>query len=152
MEHRLANSTPPRLVAVILRALRQSMRAARCGEAEGLMGRDRQMTIAAVEAGPTADERGLLSIPVSTDSAQECRDRNTGLPLTHEMVQKARELVMQYMDELKVLAGQRLGHVHGRHGPTADPDRSGRHRQGRLEQAQLQEQAGLPGDAPEVNN
>ena len=31
---------PPRFVAAILRALRQSMRAAGCGEAQGLLGRD----------------------------------------------------------------------------------------------------------------
>ena len=33
----------------------------------------------------------------------EFRDRNTGLPLNPEMVKKARELEMQYMDELHVL-------------------------------------------------
>ena len=43
------------------------------------------------------------SIPDSTDGAQEFRDRSTGLPLNPEMVKKARELQMQYMDELKVL-------------------------------------------------
>ena len=41
------------MVAAVLRALRQSMRAAGCGEAQGLKGRDRQLMIAAVEAGPT---------------------------------------------------------------------------------------------------
>ena len=46
---------PLRLVAAIPHALRQSMRAARCGEAQGLMGRDRQLTIAALEAGPTLE-------------------------------------------------------------------------------------------------
>ena len=35
---------PPRLVAAILRALRWSMRAAGCGEAQGLLGKDRQLT------------------------------------------------------------------------------------------------------------
>ena len=45
----------------------------------------------------------MLSIPDSTDSAQESRDRSTGLPLNPEMVKKARELEMQYMDELQVL-------------------------------------------------
>ena len=43
----------PRLVAATLRALRQSMRAAGSGEAQRMMGRDRKLTIAAVEAGPT---------------------------------------------------------------------------------------------------
>ena len=43
----------PRLVAAILRPLRRSMRAAGCGEAQKLMGRDRQLTIAALETGPT---------------------------------------------------------------------------------------------------
>ena len=37
------------------------------------------------------------------DSAQEFRDRNTGLPLTLETVKMARELEMQYIDELEVL-------------------------------------------------
>ena len=41
----------PQLVAAILRALRQSMRAAGRGEAQRLMGRDRQMTIVAVDSG-----------------------------------------------------------------------------------------------------
>ena len=50
---------PPRLVAAILRAL-QSMRAAGRGEAQKMMGRDRQLTIAAVEAGPTLEEPELL--------------------------------------------------------------------------------------------
>ena len=79
------------------------MRAEGCGEAHGLMGRDRQLTFAAVEAGPTLEEPELLSIPDSTDSAQEFRDRSTGLPLNLEMVKKAREVEMQYMDELEVL-------------------------------------------------
>ena len=48
--------------------------------------RCRQLTIAAVEAG-----------------AQESRERSTGLLVNFEMVKKARELKMQYMDELKVL-------------------------------------------------
>ena len=42
---------PPRLVTAILCALRQSMRAAGRGEAQKMMGRDRQLSIAAVEAG-----------------------------------------------------------------------------------------------------
>ena len=93
---------PPRLVAAILRALRQSMRAAGCGEAQGLMGRDRQLTIAALEAGPTLEEPELLSLPDSTDSAQEFRGRSTGLTLNPEIVKRARELEMQHMGELKV--------------------------------------------------
>ena len=76
-EQKLAKSI---LVAAILRALRQSMRAAGCGEAQGLMGRDRQLTIAPVEAGPTPEEPELLSILDSTDGAQDFRDRSTGLP------------------------------------------------------------------------
>ncbi len=87
-------------------------RAPRCGEAQGLMGRDRQLTIAAVEAGPTLEEPELLSILDSTDSAQEFRDRSTGLPLNPEMV---KELEMQYMDELKVLEDNDLD------GSTTDP-------------------------------
>ena len=67
------------------------------------MGRARQLTIAAVEAGPTLEEPELLSVPDNTDSAQEFKDRSTGLPLNPWMVKTARELEMQYMDELKVL-------------------------------------------------
>ena len=93
---------PPRLVAAILRALRQSMRAAGRGEAQRMVGRDRQLTIAAVEAGPTLEEPELLSLP-DNDGDQELRDRSTGLPLNTEMVKKARELEMQHMEELEVL-------------------------------------------------
>ena len=66
-----------------------------------MMGRDRQLTIAAVEAGPTLEEPELLSLPDSADGDQEFRDRSTGLPLNLQMVKKARELEMQYMEELK---------------------------------------------------
>ena len=93
---------PPRLVAAILCALRQ--RVAGRGEAQRMMGRDRQLTIAAVEAGPTLEEPELLSLPDNADGDQEFRDRSAGLPLNPEMVKKARELEMQYMEEeLKVL-------------------------------------------------
>ena len=94
---------PSRLVAAILRALRQSMRAAGRGEAQRMLGRDRQLTIAAVEAGPTLEEPELLSLPDNADGDQELRDISTGLPLNLEMVKTARELEMQYMEELKVL-------------------------------------------------
>ena len=94
---------PPRLVAAILRALRQSMRAAGRGEAQRMMRRDRQLTIAAVEAGPTLEEPELLSLPDNADGDQEFRDPSTGSPLNPEMVKRARELEMQYMEELKVL-------------------------------------------------
>ena len=71
--------------------------------AQGLMGRDRQLTIAAVGAGPTPEEPEPLSFFDSVDSAQELRHRSTGLPLNPEMVKKARELEVQVMDELHVL-------------------------------------------------
>ena len=61
---------PPRLVGAILRALRQSMRAAGHGEAQGMMGRDRQLTIAAVEAEPTLEEPELLSLSDNADGDQ----------------------------------------------------------------------------------
>ena len=93
----------PRLVAAILRALRQSMRARGCGLAQKMVGRDRQLTISAVEAGPTLEEPELPSLPDNADVDQEFRDRSTGLPLNPEMVKKARELEMQYMEEVKVL-------------------------------------------------
>ena len=66
------------------------------------MGRDRQLTVAALEAGPTLEPE-LLSLPDSTAHAQECRDKSIGLPLNPEMVKRARELEMQYMEEVKVL-------------------------------------------------
>ena len=94
---------PQQLVAGILRALRQIMRAAGRGEAQGKVVRYRQLTMAAVEAGPTLEEPELLSLPDNDDGDQEFRDRITGLPLNPEMVKKARELEMQYMEELKVL-------------------------------------------------
>ena len=56
---------PPRLIAAILRALRQSMRAAGRGEAQEIMGRVRRLTIAAVEAGPTLEVPELLSLLVN---------------------------------------------------------------------------------------
>ena len=45
----------------------------------------------------------MLSLPDNTDDAQELRDRSTGPPLNPEIVKRARELDMLYMDELKVL-------------------------------------------------
>ena len=72
---------PPRLVAAILRALQQTMRAVGRGKAQKMMGRDRQLIIAAVEAGPTLEEPELRSLPDDVDGDQEFRDRSTGLPL-----------------------------------------------------------------------
>ena len=51
-----------------------------------MMGRDRQLTTAAVQAGPTLEEPVLLSLPDNADGDQEFRDRSTGLPLNPEMV------------------------------------------------------------------
>ena len=48
-------------------------------------------------------EPELLSLLDNADGDREFRDRSTGLPLNPEMVRKARELEMQYMEELKVL-------------------------------------------------
>ena len=56
-----------------------------------------------MEAGPAVEELELPSLPANDDGDQEFRDRNTGLPVNPEMVKKARELEMQYMEELKVL-------------------------------------------------
>ena len=95
-----------------MRALRQSMRAAGRGEAQRMVGRDRQLTMAAVEAGPTLEEPELLSLPDNADSDQEFSDRSTGLPLFPEMVKRARELEMQYMDEPKCVEDSDRGHVH----------------------------------------
>ena len=74
-----------------------SMRAVGRGEAQRMVGRDRQLTIAAVEVGPTLEKPELLTLPDNADGDQEFRDRSTGLPLNPEMVKKARELEMQYM-------------------------------------------------------
>ena len=97
---------PPRLVAAILRALRRSMRAAGCGEAQGLLGKDRQLTIAAMEAGPTLEEPELLSchslttrlmFKSSETGALDCR-------WTRRWSGKQESLKCNtYMDELKVL-------------------------------------------------
>ena len=57
----------------------------------------------AVEAGSTVEELELLSLPDNADVAQEFRDRSTGLPLNLEMIKKARELEMLFMEELRVL-------------------------------------------------
>ena len=59
-----------RLVAAMLRASRQSMRAAGRGEAQRMMGRDRQLTIAAAEAGPTLEPKVIKS---SETEALDCR-------------------------------------------------------------------------------
>ena len=68
-----------------------------------MVGRDRQLAIAAVEAGPTLEEPELLSLRDNADGDQEFRDRSTGLPLNPEVVRKAREHEMQHVEELKVL-------------------------------------------------
>ena len=73
-----------------------------------MMGRDRQLTVEAVEAGPTLEEPKLLSLPDDVDGDQEFRDRSSGLPLNPEMVKKARTLEMQHMEELKVLEDSEL--------------------------------------------
>ena len=143
----------PRLVAAILRALRQSMRAAGRGEAQRMMGRDRQLTIAAVETRPTLEEPELLSLLDNADGDQEFRDRSTGLPLNPEMVKKARELEMQYMEELKVLEdSDRDARVAETGRPPIPAGWLGRHQQGRFAQTQLQKQAGLSRDTWAVNN
>ena len=103
VERRLVEKYPPRLVAAILGASRQSVRAAGCGEAQALPGKDPQLTVAAMEAGPTLEEPEMLSLFDNATDVQEFRDRSTGLPRGPEMVRKARELEMQYMDELMVL-------------------------------------------------
>ena len=69
----------------------------------GLVGRDGQLTIAAVEAGPTLKKSELLSLLDNDDGDQDFRDRRTGLPLNPEVVKKARELGVQHVEELKVL-------------------------------------------------
>ena len=93
---------PPRLVAAMLCALRQSMRAEGCGQAQRMVG-PRPTADNRSSGGPTLEEPELLSLPDNADSGQEFRDRSTGLPLNPAMVKKARELEMQCMEELKVL-------------------------------------------------
>ena len=44
-------------------------------EAQRMTGRDRQLTIAAMEAGPTLEEPELLSLPDNADGDQEFRDQ-----------------------------------------------------------------------------
>ena len=106
------------------------------GEAQRMMGRDRQLTIAAVEVGPTLEE-------------PEFRDRSTGLPLNSEMVKKARGLEMQHMEDLKVLEDSDRDACITETGRQPIP---GRHQQGRFAQTQLQKQAGLSRHTLTVNN
>ena len=87
-----------------------------------MMGPDRQLTIAAVEAGPTLEEPELLSLPDNADGDQEFRDRSTGLPLNSEMVKKTKELEMQHMEELKVLEDSDRDACVAGTGSTTDPD------------------------------
>ena len=87
---------PPRLVAAI------RVCEPRDAAKQELLGKDRQLTFAAMEAGPTLEPE-LLSLLDNATDVQEFRDRSTGLPLDPEKVTKARELEMRYMDELKVL-------------------------------------------------
>ena len=91
--------------AVILHVLLcdRAWRAAGFGEAQGLMGRDRQVTIAAVEAGPTLEEMELQSIPDSMDSAQEVRDRSTGLPLGLLWSRRANSLMLRVVPAIGIL-------------------------------------------------
>ena len=56
-----------------------------------------------MDAGPTLEEPELVSLLDNGDGDQEIRDRSTGLPMNPEMVKRARELEMQYVEELKVL-------------------------------------------------
>ena len=117
-----------------------------------MMGRDRQLTIAAVEAGPTLEEPELLSLHDNADGDQEFRDRSTGLPLNPEMVKKARELEMQDMEELKVLEDSDRDACMAETGRPPIPTGLGRHQQGRFAQTQLQKQAGLSRDTWTVKN
>ena len=80
------------------------MRAAGRGEAQRMMGRDRQLTIAAVEAGPTLEEPELLSLPDNADGDQRVQRQKHWSPVELRSVVKiAIELEMQYMAGLKVL-------------------------------------------------
>ena len=113
------------------------------------MGRDRQLTISALDVGPTLE---LLSLPDSADSAQEFRDRSTGLPLNFEMVKRARELEMLYMGELKVLEDSDRDTCIAEMGRPPIPTCCVEIDKWRFDQARLQEQAGLSGDVRAVNN
>ena len=138
-------------MAAILRALRQSVRAAGRNEAQKMMGRDRQLTIAAVEAGPTLEEEPeLLSPPDNADGDQEFRDRSTGLPLNTEMVKKAREFEMQHTEELKVLEDSDRDACMAETGRPPIPTDWVDVR--RFDQTQLQKQVPLSRDTWTVNN
>ena len=106
----------------MLRALRQSMRAAGTRRSTENVGRDRHLTIAAVEAWPTLEDPELLSLPDNVYGDQEFGDRSTGLPLNSEIVKKARELEMQYMEELKVLEDSDWDVYVTENGSITDPD------------------------------
>ena len=65
---------PPRLVAAILRVLRKSMRAARNGEAQGMTGRDRQLTIVSLELWRSRSCRFLITHLKPRNSETEALD------------------------------------------------------------------------------
>ena len=97
---------PTQLVRAILRALEQSVCAAGRGEAGGLVRREQQLAMAAVEAGQHLEEPERTSIPDSTEAGQAHRVMTTGLPLSKSepaLTKQDRAVEMQYMEEPQVL-------------------------------------------------
>ena len=107
---------PPRLVAATLRALRQSMRAAGCGEAQRMMGRDRQLTIAALEVGPTLEELELLSILDSTGQCSRVQRQEHRIATEPWDGQESKRAWNAIHGWTEGFWRQRPGHVHGRNG------------------------------------
>ena len=108
-----------------------------------------------MDAGPTLDEPKLLSFLDNADGDQEFRGRSTGLPLNPEMVKKARELEMQYMEELEVLEDSDRDACMAEAGRPPIPTDWVDINKGdslRPNQTQLQKQAGLSRDTWTVNN
>ena len=93
---------PPRLVAAILKALRESMRAAGCKPKDGLVGTV-NWSISAVETGPVLEEPEALERPPASAAEAEFLDQATGLPLDPEKVRVARAEEWAYMEELEVM-------------------------------------------------
>ena len=88
------------------------MQAAGRGEAQGMMGRVRQLTI--VSTGGWADcleEPWCLSLPANADGRSKVQRQKRWIALNPEMVKKARELEMQYMEEWKVRLKTAIGNV-----------------------------------------
>ena len=70
-----------------------------------------ELTIGAVEAGPTIEEPGLLERRPADEKETDFLDRSAGLPLDPALVARAREEEWAYMEELGVMEPGGDGHA-----------------------------------------